>query len=214
VEVIFLMEGENPIVDQFHQLYYNSNVWMQTYWRGVPVQKCPLDLWMYQEIMNEVQPDLIIECGTAAGGSAYYLASICDMFLRGRIISIDIQDHPARPQHPRITYLTGSSVSAEIYQQVRNSIQPGEKVMVILDSDHHFGHVLNELRIYALLVSPGSYMIVEDTNINGHPVFPSYGPGPMEAVQQFLAENNGFTVDRSREKLMLTFFPHGFLKKL
>jgi cephalosporin hydroxylase len=208
------MAGENPIVDQFHQLYYNSHIWLNTFWRGVPVQKCPLDLWIYQEILHELQPDVIIECGTADGGSAYYLASICDLLGRGRIISIDIGAHPARPQHPRVTYLTGSSVSEVIYQTVRNSIQPGEKVMVILDSDHHFGHVLNELRIYALLVTPGSYMIVEDTNINNHPVFPEYGPGPMEAVQQFLAENNGFVIDQSREKLLLTFFPNGFLKKL
>lgn len=214
MEVVILMAGENPVVDQFHQLYYNSNVWMGTFWLGVPVQKCPLDLWIYQEILHELRPDVIIECGTADGGSAYYLASICDLLNNGRIISVDIAPNPARPQHHRITYLTGSSVSEPVYQTVRNSIQPGEKVMVILDSDHHYGHVLNELRIYALLVSPGSYMIVEDTNINGHPVFPGYGPGPMEAVQQFLAENNGFVMDKSREKFLLTFFPNGFLKKI
>ncbi len=203
----------STIADQFHQQYYDSGVWMNTTWLGVPVQKLPLDLWIYQEIMNELKPDLIIECGTADGGSAYYLASLCDLVRNGRIISIDILAKP-RPQHPRITYLTGSSVSAEIQTAVRNAIKPGERVMVILDSDHSLEHVLNELRAYAPLVTSGSYLIVEDTNINGHPVLPQFGPGPMEALQQFLAENKDFQVDLSREKFFVTFFPNGFLKKL
>lgn len=208
------MAGENPLVDQFHQLYYNSHIWLSTYWLGVPVQKCPLDLWIYQEIFFELKPDLIIECGTADGGSAYYMATLCDLLQNGRIITIDVAPNATRPAHPRITYLTGSSVSEEIYHTVRSSINPGERVLVILDSDHSYGHVLNELRIYALLVTSGSYMIVEDTNINGHPVLPEFGPGPMEALQQFVAENNGFVIDKSREKFFVTFFPNGFLKKL
>ena len=207
------MTAENQMIDQFHQLYYNSNVWMGTFWLGVPVQKCPLDLWIYQELIAELRPDVIIECGTASGGSAYYLASLCDMLNNGKIISIDILSQP-RPIHPRITYLTGSSVAPEIYSIVHGSINPGERVMVILDSDHHFEHVLNELRIYSLLVTPGSYLIIEDTNINGHPVLPEFGPGPMEALQQFLAENKGFVPDKAREKFFVTFFPNGFLKKL
>ncbi len=205
--------GDNPISDQFHQLYYDSLTWLNTFWMGVPIQKCPLDLWIYQEMIFELRPDVIVESGTADGGSAYYLASLCDLVQNGRILTIDITPK-TRPQHPRITYLTGSSVSPEIYNNVRNSIKPHERVMVILDSDHSFGHVLNELRIYALLVTAGSYMVLEDTNINGHPVYPNFGPGPMEALQQFLAENKGFTVDKSREKFFMTFFPNGFLKKL
>jgi Cephalosporin hydroxylase len=205
--------SDNPICDQFHQLYYDSHTWLNTFWLGVPIQKCPLDLWIYQEMIFELRPDVIIESGTADGGSAYYLASLCDLVKNGRILSIDITPK-TRPQHPRITYLTGSSVAPEIYNSVCNLIQPQERVMVILDSDHSMGHVLNELRIYALLVTPGSYMVLEDTNINGHPVYPNFGPGPMEALQQFLAENNGFVVDKSREKFFMTFFPNGFLKKL
>jgi len=85
--------------------------------------------------------------------------------------------------------------------------------MVILDSDHSKGHVLSELKIYSKFVTKGSYIIVEDTNINNHPVFPDFGPGPMEAVEEFLKENKDFSVDRSREKFYLTFNPKGFLQK-
>jgi cephalosporin hydroxylase len=85
--------------------------------------------------------------------------------------------------------------------------------MVILDSDHSKEHVLDELTCLKDMVTPGSYMIVEDTNINGHPVFPDFGPGPMEAVQEFLAKNDEFIVDTSMERLMLTANPRGYLRK-
>ncbi|HEX3047076.1 MAG TPA: CmcI family methyltransferase [Bacillota bacterium] len=208
------MAGENPIADQFHQMYYNSLVWQNTSWLGIPIQKLPLDLWIYQEIIFELRPDVIVEAGTADGGSAFYLASLCEFVGNGKVISIDINPHPNRPQHHRINYLTGSSTSEEIYHTVRRMIKPGEQVMVILDSDHTFNHVLTEIRLYSPLVTPGQYLVVEDTNINGHPVLPGWGPGPMEAVQQFLIENQSFMIDKAREKLFVTFFPDGFLKRI
>ena len=87
-------------------------------------------------------------------------------------------------------------------------------VLVVLDSDHSRDHVLAEPRAYAPLVTPGSYLVVEDTNINGHPVYEAFGPGPMEAVQDFLKERDDFEADRSREKFLLTFNPRGWLRKL
>ena len=85
---------------------------------------------------------------------------------------------------------------------------------MILDSDHSYDHVLAELHAYSPIVTPGSYLIVEDTNINAHPVYEEFGPGPMEAVQDFLKERDDFEVDHSREKLLLTFNPHGWLRRL
>jgi len=67
--------------------------------------------------------------------------------------------------------------------------------------------------VYGRFVTPGSYMVVEDTNVNGHPVFPEHGPGPMEAVRDFLATDTSFEIDRSREKFLLTYFPDGWLRK-
>lgn len=172
-----------------------------------------MDLWIYQEIIFEVKPNIIIECGTAKGGSALFLVFVCDLVDNGRVITIDIEDRRERPRHSRIKYLLGSSVLEEIVGQVRKLISDKDKVMVILDSDHHKEHVLNELRIYSKLVTKGSYIIVEDTNINGHPVAHDFGPGPMEAVEEFLKENTNFVIDKSREKFYLTFNPRGYLKK-
>ena len=86
--------------------------------------------------------------------------------------------------------------------------------MVILDSDHSRDHVLAELRAYAPMVTTAQYLIVEDTNVNGNPVLPEFGPGPMEALDAFLAENDDFEPDDEREKFLLTFNPRGYLRRV
>lgn len=86
--------------------------------------------------------------------------------------------------------------------------------MVILDSDHSQSHVAKELASYPEFVTRGSYLIVEDTAVNGHPVAREHGPGPMEALDDFLKTNNSFEIDRSREKFLLTFNPRGYLRKV
>ena len=219
-------ENVRTLTDQFNQLYYETEhqTWRTTHWMGVPLWKAPTDLWLYQEMFYELAPDVIVECGTANGGSAYYFASLFDLLGKGRIITIDIAETPygmplkdpdqrIRPEHPRITYLLGSSTSDEIVRKVKSLIQPHEQVMVILDSDHSYAHVLRELQAYAPLVQKGGYVVVEDSNVNGHPVFRSHGPGPMEALEAFLRENPDFESDRSREKYYLTFNPKGYLRR-
>lgn len=213
---------EKNIVEQFHKLYYDSHIfgksWSDTFWLDIPIMKCPLDLWIYQEIIFKVKPDVIIECGTAFGGSALFLASMCDLIGKGRVVTIDIEQKEKRPVHKRINYLLGSSTSKEIIEKVRNLIKNREKVMVLLDSDHHKAHVLNELKIYSKLVTKGSYLVVEDSNIN-HPIAPDFDPsssfpGPMEAIEEFLKGNKHFVIDKSKEKFFLTFNPKGYLKRI
>ena len=211
-------KSEQEVVDNFHKLYYNSvlfgKTWGDTNWLGTPNQKCPLDLWIYQEIIYDIKPDLIIECGTADGGSALYMATLCDIMKKGKIVTIDIKDSEIKPKHDRIKYLIGSSTSKEIVKQVKSMINKGDKVLVILDSDHRRDHVFDELNIYNKLVSKESYMIVEDTNLNGYPIVPDFVPGPMEALNDFLEKNDDFIIDKSKEKFYLTFNPRGFLKKI
>ena len=205
--------AEPGVTDAFHRLYYDTAVWKDTYWLGVPTQKCPLDLWIYQELLHEQRPDLIVETGTAHGGSALYMACVCDQLGRGEVVTVDIYPIEGRPRHDRVTYVTGSSTAPEVTAEVERLAEGRDRVLVILDSDHARDHVLEELRIYGGLVSPGSYLVVEDTNVNGHPVFREHGPGPMEALDVFLAETDEFEIDAAREKFFLTFNPRGFLRK-
>src|SRR5713101_1529794 len=197
-------------------VYYEngSRTWNNTTWLGVPLEKYPTDLLIYQEIIFETKPDVIIEAGTYKGGSAYYFASLFDLLGKGRVITMDIQDHPEKPKHPRIEYLLMSSISDDTVRRIKSEIKPEERVMVSLDSNHAEEHVFRELQIYSSMVTKGCYLVVEDTNINGHPVYPSFGPGPMEAVEKFMAYNQEFEADRSREKFMLTVSPRGYLRRV
>jgi cephalosporin hydroxylase len=208
---------EAAVVEQFHRLYFDARAfnmtWRNTFWLGHQILKCPLDLWIYQEIITALRPAAVVETGTAFGGSALYLASICDLIDHGKVVTIDVEPREGRPTHPRITYLNGSSTADDTFARVRNEVSDCDTILVILDSDHRKDHVLAEMRRYGPLVSQNSYMIVEDTNLNGHPVDPDFGPGPSEAVEEFLADDHTFTVDRTKEKLYLSFNPGGFLKK-
>lgn len=210
-------EDERALVDEFHRLYFDARAfnmtWRNTFWMGHPILKCPLDLWLYQEILHRVRPAVVIETGTAFGASAHFIASMMDLVGTGRIITVDIEARAGRPAHPRITYVTGSSVAPEIVEQVRDLVGAAAPVLVLLDSDHARDHVLAELEAYSPMVTPGSYLIVEDTNLNGHPADPEFGPGPMEALDTFLSANPPFAHDTEMDKFFLTFNPRGYLRR-
>ena len=208
--------GSNDIAAQFHSLYYSSpeRTWNNTRWMGRRTMRCPLDLWVYQEILHDIKPDIVIETGTNEGGGTHFLASIMDVIGKGKVIGVDIEELDNRADHERITYIQGSSISNEIVRKVSEMIEPDHAVLVILDSDHNMPHVLEEMKIYSEFVTKGSYMIVEDSNINGHPIMPKWGPGPFEAIQKFLQENNFFEIDRRQEKFYLSFNPNGYLRKI
>jgi cephalosporin hydroxylase len=199
----------------FHRFYYldMDRTWEDTRWLGRRIQKFPGDVWVYQEILCELRPDWIIETGTNWGGSAYYLASICELLGHGQVITIDIDAKPDPPQHERISYLAGSSTGSDVLGQVKAMTQAASTRMVILDSDHSYEHVSDELAAYSELVTPGSYLIVEDTNIAGHPVLRGLERGPYEAVEDFLAHRPDFQRDSSREKFKMTFNPGGYLRR-
>ncbi len=208
------------IVDSFFSLWYNSKVWRNNIkWLGVSLQKLPLDLWVYQEILFEKKPDIIIETGSLYGGSALFLSSLCELIKPScQIISIDINKVDRSwcentGLSDRIVFLTGNSVSKEILSMVSGLVKD-KTVMVILDSDHSKEHVLRELSEYSRFVSVGQYLIVEDSCINGHPVLSDFGEGPFEAVRLWLQKNKGFMIDKSREKLLATQNPDGFLLKV
>jgi cephalosporin hydroxylase len=204
---------DSAAVDRAHDVLYLSAAWNHASWLGAQALKNPLDLWIYQEIVFETRPELIVETGTYRGGSALYLASICDLVGRGEVVSIDVEavrnDYPI---HPRITYLGGrSSTDPDVVEEVRERVA-GKPILVILDSDHSQGHVEEELAVYAPLVPVGCYVIVEDSNIGQ--IREDLMPGPLQAIERFLSSTDEFVIDREREKFLITFNPSGYLRRV
>ena len=220
----YLLAKRNLIVatekqHEMMKLFHEVPVWQHMFFQNVQIEKNPLDLWMYQQIIYETRPDVIIETGTWRGGSALYWAhTLNGMGLENsRVLTVDIQDltreASANPLWTKyVTFFLGSSTDPGIVSRI-GEIAKGKKVLVTLDSDHTMGHVLNELRAYAPMVTSGSYLVVEDTHMDGVPTAPDFGPGPLAAVRKFLEEGGDqqFTQDFTREAYIMTFNPGGWL---
>jgi cephalosporin hydroxylase len=211
------VEKQKEIMKLFHDL----PVWESVWFHNVRIIKNPLDLWMLQQIAYEVQPDYVVETGTWMGGSALYWAhTLNGMGLENaRVLTVDIQDltkeaatHPLWKRY--VEFSLGSSTDPKIVAKWAQRVK-GSRVIVNLDSDHSMQHVLQELRMYSPMVSPGSYIAVEDTHLDGVPTHPEEGPGPMAAVLQFLAEggNRDFEQDFTREAFVMTSYPGGWLRR-
>jgi cephalosporin hydroxylase len=186
-------------------------------WMGVPVVKHPNDLWAYQQIIFESKPDLIIETGTFAGGSALYFGHLCDLLKHGNVISVDLATDKTLPYHDRVEFLAGvSSVSSEAISYVAKRAA-GNRCMVILDSAHNADHVFSELSRYSPFVSKGCHLIVEDTNRDGYFLAVGDiedGEGPLEAVKRFQPTNRGFERDERFDAWGFTQNPSGFFKRV
>jgi cephalosporin hydroxylase len=213
-----LSADEHAVVRQFSQLYWRRNreAFFANRFLGVPCFQHPFDAWVTQEIICEVQPDVIVECGSLAGGSALLWASVLDQLGDGRVVAIDRDDrlHAAAARHKlwsRVDWIIGSTTDPEIVADVHLRCD-GKRTMVILDSDHAADHVGAELDAYADLVSPGSYMIAQDGFVSD--LDPEHGPGPREAVEKFLARDDRFAPDPVRERMLSTFNPGGFLRRV
>ncbi len=186
----------------------------QTTYFGVQALKNPLDFWLYQELMYQHKPDVIVEIGNRFGGSTLALAHLCDLLGHGRIIGLDIT-HELIPdvvrQHPRVTLIEGDACAS--FPQVAQLISASEKTLVIEDSSHTYENTLNVLRTYSRLIKPGDYFVVED-GICYHGLDLGPNPGPYEAIESFVAENSAFEIDRSKESFLITWNPKGFLRRV
>jgi cephalosporin hydroxylase len=197
-------------------------------WLGLPIIQLPQDIVATQEIIWECKPDVIIETGIAWGGSVTLYASVLQLIGKGDVVAVDLNlmDHVTAqimdyPFSNRIHLYKGSSTDPEVVAKVRSHIAPGQSVMVLLDSNHTHEHVLNELRLYAPLVTKGQYLVVSDTIVDDIPAQEhrprGWGPGnnPMTALRAFLQEFKGFESDQYRnEKLLLSFSPGGYCRRV
>lgn len=220
-----------------------SNAWLRSgwdtkyvysfTWLGRPIIQLPEDMFRIQEIIYNVKPDVILETGIAHGGSLIFYADICKAMGKGRVIGVDIEIRPhnrkAIEDHELFDYITlveGSSISEEIVNKVHGLIEPGEKVLVILDSNHLKDHVLAELELYSDLVSVGSYIVACD-GIMGHiPGAPRTSEdwewnNPEAAAKEFQVKHPNFVLDYPAFKFNegqitqpVTYWPNGFLKKV
>jgi cephalosporin hydroxylase len=213
-----------------HEFNVASNKELYSYnftWMGRPIIQYPQDMIAMQELLWKIQPDLLIETGIAHGGSLIYYASIMELIGKGHVlgIDIDIREHnkkeiEAHPMYKRISMIQGSAIDLTIIEEVKTHIKLGMTVMVSLDSNHTHEHVLEELKLYAPLVTKDSYCVVFDTIVEDMPQAMydrpwDKGNNPKTAVWEFLESNTAFEIDTQIDnKLLISVAPQGYLKKV
>lgn len=241
-------QGQDVDLEYLTRLWMNkANSQKYSYhfeWMGRPIIQYPQDIIAIQELVWQVKPDLIIETGVAHGGSLILSASLLALLdisdaiqagvpslnpaVSNRLVigvDIDIRAHnrKAIEEHPmasRIKLIQGSSISTEVADEVRKIANGFKRVLVFLDSNHTHEHVMDELKIYAPLVSIGSYCVVFDTVIEDMPkaLFNDrpWGPGnnPKTAVWEYLKTHPEFEIDKNiQKKLLITVAPDGYLRR-
>ncbi|MBK5289953.1 MAG: class I SAM-dependent methyltransferase [Acidimicrobiia bacterium] len=197
----------------FTEAVWRSLPWTNTTWLGRRITSAPTDLLAYQEIIAEVRPDWIVEIGAGDGGRSLFLASICELVGHGEVLAIDTEVATESPQHPRLRYLAGIALEQAVRDEVDRIVGSG-RALVVLGACTDRVSTVGQFRSYASLVPVGSYVVVTDTIVNGNPVWPAFGPGPLEALKQVLNTDGRFMTDPLMEKYSLTFNPGGFLRRV
>ena len=202
-------------------------------WLGRPIIQLPDDAFRMQELIFDLKPDVIVETGIAHGGSAVFYASVCKLLGRGRVIGVEVELRPhnrtAIDNHflkPLITIVEGSSIAPETVAKVKAMIAPGEKVLVLLDSNHTKDHVAAELHAYAPLVSVGSYIIAMDgimQHLTGAPRSSSDWAtnNPAQAAREFAKARSDFQLadpplpfNEGSVRSRVTYSPDSFLMRV
>ena len=219
------------------ELWVNTG-WNQKYsyafsWLGVPVIQLPEDMIRYQEAVCAVKPDVIIETGIAHGGSAIFSASLCKMLGKGKVVAVDIEIRAhnrerieSHPMSDIITMIEGSSTAPEIVSQIGALVKPDDAVLVVLDSDHSYQHVFDELEAYAHLVTPGSWIVATDGIMQDLENVPRGREGwgtdnPAKAARDFVAKHPEFVIEQpawpfneSTLKDNITHWPDAWVKRI
>jgi len=210
------------VADQFHRMYWAAGgddrdgdvAWKRCRWRDVPLHKFPGDVMTYARLIFQLRPRWIVELGTLFGGSALFFADLLELLNKGQVITVDVDPPPCLPPHPRLRFIRGDCHDPRVAEWVHDLVAERRgPVLVTLDADHRAEAVRRQLDLYADLVTRGSYLVVEDTNLNGHPVAPYFGPGPAEALAEWLPDHPEFAADPSCEGHLITMSPGGWLRR-
>lgn len=184
-------------------------------YKGVPAIKCPFDYTLYQMIIQEVQPDLVIEIGTNKGGSTLYIADLLELNKKGEIHTIDL------PENNEDAILLSHSRIKIFKEGFKNynteSLLNYKTILIIEDGSHQYKDTLATLNKFAPFVSKDSYFIVEDGIVNELGWEKEFNGGPQKALKEFLERNSSFIVDKKWCDFFgvnATFNVNGYLKKI
>src|SRR5260370_10625596 len=139
---IYTPEGFKALSNLFTRSGWQQKISYEPTWLGIPIIQTPEDIVMMQELIWKVRPDVVIDCGVAHGGALVLSAPILDLIGKGRVIGVDVEIRKynrlplqSHPLSRRFTLVDGSSFDPATAAQLREMIQPDEKVLSPLYSN-------------------------------------------------------------------------------
>ncbi|MFN7925457.1 MAG: CmcI family methyltransferase [Bryobacteraceae bacterium] len=222
---LYTREGLEAVAGLWLKLSAEFRLMYDLTWLGVPIIQLPGDIVMMQELIWRIRPEAIVECGFAHGGSAIFYASILELAGKGEVIGVDVEvrkyNRLAVESHPmahRIRIVEGSSIDPSTVARIEETLLGAAPVIAVLDSNHTTAHVLEEMELYAPLVTPGSYLVVMD-GAQAHVWDTPRGKrewrddNPLEAIARFLERHPEFEEDSRYTRTEVTSSPRGFLRR-
>ncbi len=210
---------------------WNQKVPYTYSWMGFPILQLPDDMMRMQEVITRLKPEVIVETGVAHGGSLIFYASLCKAMGVGHVIGVEKglrcrAEIEAHPLSEHITLIEGDSTAPDIVDHVHRLCARTNRVLVILDSCHSYQHVLNELKAYHDLISPGFYICATDGNMQDLADVPRGNPdwefdNPQHAAKEFAKIHDGFIIEQpewpfneSTLTRNTTYWPNAWLKRI
>ena len=129
-------------------------------WKGHPLYKSVYDLAIYQMIIQEVKPDVIIELGSGTGGSAIWLADTASALgLNTHVYSFDL----IKPQinHNKVTFIEHDLNEANEHKVLPSwDLFKGKKILI---EDAHV-NLKKILYLFDTILNKDDYLIIEDSD--------------------------------------------------
>ena len=142
-----------------------ENAYLQT-WKGVLLEKDPMQIAAYPMLLGELQPKTIIELGALKGGSGIWLADNLELLgIEGKVYCVDNDlsqlDEKAKADS-RINFLEGDC--REITDVLNSDLLANlpHPWLVIEDVHDNLVGILEHFHYSGL--QTGDYLIIEDTN--------------------------------------------------
>jgi cephalosporin hydroxylase len=227
---LYSKKGFKKLTEIYMKSSTENRIMYEPRWLGINIIQLPNDMIAMQECIWDYKPDMIIETGVALGGSLIYYASIMKNYSENfNVIGIDIKIYPknkkkilSHPLSENISLVIGSSIEKKTIDSLKKLIKEKKpkRVLISLDSNHEYSHVVAELNIYSKFIKRGGMLIVQDAAMDDIADIPSAKPnwkskGPKAAISEFIKKENGsYVVEDKLNRFGITASPSGFLKRI
>ncbi|MFY9586877.1 MAG: class I SAM-dependent methyltransferase [Actinomycetota bacterium] len=165
-----------PQLAQIHSAKTSGEIF-EAAWEFAP-QQVEQEIVSFLDLVNAEQPRLIVEIGSASGGTTFMLSRVTPP--DATIISVDLYvrnkfqlRRSAQPSQ-RLTLIDGSSRDPETLRAIEDILAGRLLDLLFIDGDHSYEGVASDFRLYRHLVREGGLVAFHDIQPDGW----DRGPSP------------------------------------